>query len=713
MSTVVQATCPGCKKVLRIPAHWLNQAIRCKYCRMVIQARPDGAPAAPPAPPSAPARSAPLPVAEVAAPVPVAAPPAAVPIAGLAAEPGSPFADFDDPDAPPRRRYHRRRSSGWVGLVLGLVLLGGAGGAAYALWPELSKLFEGKPSEQTKIEPGKDRSGKDRSGKDGPRPGPVDPTKPNSDGAFPRRALLVSVHNYLYANPVNYGNLESGGRNFQTLVGRLSEVKGFRIAPTQIAYLSDAAREPVPPVKAVIEETIASFLKGSRPQDRVLLLFAGHGVEVDGKPYLVPIEGELGVAATLIPLEWVYKHLADCKARQKLLVLDVCRFNPARGLERPAGGTMGEKFDLALQKPPPGVQVWASCTRGQQSYEFEDDKINNGLFMDCFYEAAARGVDGTIQKPDDPFPVGPLVDRVNRRMSDELAPYKLAQASRLTGEEPELGAPFDPDADPAPRPGVARADKGRGVAEARLVRALFRELNVPPVKKSQSEGLLRYESLPPFQAKVLDTYPIDNTPSPLRDAIERAQAVLWSISASEPPADLADAVRKFKQSERIQGDVASLPDSFRAPSGAGEMRFKAELENINRGIARVLRVLEEEALPELEKVGAMRDQAPKRWQANYDFMLARVKSQIAYVYEYASMIGQARKELPARDAAIHNGWRLASRDRLQGDSTGRKHGTQASKLLDKIVKEHAGTPWEVLAKREKLTALGLQWMPEK
>ena len=33
------------------------------------------------------------------------------------------------------------------------------------------------------------------------------------------------------------------------------------------------------------------------------------------------------------------------------------------------------------------------------------------------------------------------------------------------------------------------------------------------------------------------------------------------------------------------------------------------------------------------------------------------------------------------------------------------------KLLEKIIKEHPGTPYEVLAKREKLNPLGLAWTP--
>jgi hypothetical protein len=35
----------------------------------------------------------------------------------------------------------------------------------------------------------------------------------------------------------------------------------------------------------------------------------------------------------------------------------------------------------------------------------------------------------------------------------------------------------------------------------------------------------------------------------------------------------------------------------------------------------------------------------------------------------------------------------------------------ARKLFAKIIREHPGTPWEVLAKRDRLTAIGLAWQP--
>ena len=94
-------------------------------------------------------------------------------------------------------------------------------------------------------------------------------------------------------------------------------------------------------------------------------------------------------------------------------------------------------------------------------------------------------------------------------------------------------------------------------------------------------------------------------------------------------------------------------------------------------------------------------------------MLARIQMEYAYLYEYQSMLGSMRKEFPPRDEQLHGGWKLASQSSLQGDSAGKKLATKAKKLLDKIAKDHAGTPWEVLAKREKLTNLGLEWQAAK
>ena len=75
----------------------------------------------------------------------------------------------------------------------------------------------------------------------------------------------------------------------------------------------------------------------------------------------------------------------------------------------------------------------------------------------------------------------------------------------------------------------------------------------------------------------------------------------------------------------------------------------------------------------------MRKDETKRWQVNYDFTVARMEAQIAFLYEFQSMLGQMRKELPPKEAA-HNGWMLASTETLTGDSAGKKMAASSRKI---------------------------------
>ena len=174
---------------------------------------------------------------------------------------------------------------------------------------------------------------------------------------------------------------------------------------------------PVRRPKTVIEKTLTNFLESSRPQDRILVFFIGHAVELGDDVYLAPIEGELDRAETLIPLKWVYEKLAECKARQKVLVLDVNRYNAAFGQERPGSGEMGPKLDALLKAPPAGVQVWSACIAKQDPMRPDDCQM--GVFLDSFshtlVDVMQKNRHGNrIQRGGDPLPLEPYVEWVNR-----------------------------------------------------------------------------------------------------------------------------------------------------------------------------------------------------------------------------------------------------------------------------------------------------------
>src|SRR5262249_38825675 len=114
----------------------------------------------------------------------------------------------------------------------------------------------------------------------------------------------------------------------------------------------------------------------------------------------------------------VYGQLEKCPAQQKLFIVDVGRFDQARGLERPHGGKMSAKTEQALKIPPAGVQVWSACSADQYSYEFDDYAafqgfdVKGGAFLSIFFKMFRDGAGG-IPRPEEPIPVEAMASKVN------------------------------------------------------------------------------------------------------------------------------------------------------------------------------------------------------------------------------------------------------------------------------------------------------------
>ena len=320
--------------------------------------------------------------------------------------------------------------------------------------------------------------------------------------------------------------------------------------------------------------------------------------------------------------------------------------------------------------------------------------------------------------------VGWLVLRGNKDEGKEqerkTADSKRHEVSRPPGSGKPADRPAAKPTDRKPPPrdttgGKPPADPPPGERESpdAIVRGILEEVSVPPLGTGAAGWQPRFEDMPRFSAAALAAYPPDNKPTELRSAVEHARALLWALSPEAPPPELADTVGRLKRSAELSKVSGGLRRAYRAPSGANAERlWKEQIVKDALGAARMVALLEEE-LDSMTKAKGMRAKAPKRWQANYDFIWARLEEQIAHVYEYSSMLGQMRKEFPPLDRKVHGGWSMAPQEKLQGDSTGRKLHKSAQKILDRLVVEYAGTPWEILARRVKLTPVGLEWKPEK
>jgi hypothetical protein len=507
---------------------------------------------------------------------------------------------------------------------------------------------------------------------------------------MPRRVLAITISNYLYFNPVSYG---PRGRDAHSLVTKLA--RGLEVQPTQVFELSDAAPNPPgprPPLKPVVLKAMEDFAATSRAQDRIVLLFTGHAVDIDGEAFLVPLDGEPGVKETLIPLARIFELLATCKARQKILILDVCRFDPARGSERPSSGAMTEAFEAVLAKPPAGVQVWSACSAGEYSYE-ENGLFNSGLFASALVDGLTPGTrDRRLELPARPrtidsIPIAAIRAKVGRWTATDANTYmKRKQTPQLHGSENEAGAVYNPAESAAVAVQFPKVDSDF-FAPREMIQAILRETSQIPPVKAPAAGMqpLRAETFPAFTTKVMKEYAV--VASPLQAAVKKAIAALVEHQGAFQDTFANRNIAQLKvEAKAKQEKLAATQDELAA------------------------------ALAELNGVAEDRKNEPsKRWQAMYDYVKARLLMRLAYVFEYQYMLAEIRTDSLPELQPNHIGWRLASREKMQckGDpgKEAKDRARQARDLLDAIARDHKGTPYEILAKREMVTALGLEWQP--
>lgn len=109
--------------------------------------------------------------------------------------------------------------------------------------------------------------------------------------------------------------------------------------------------------------------------------FAGHGVQVNGRNYIVPIGANLmrdvDAQKNAIDADAVLQSLRDTGAKLNILVLDACRNNPLLATSRSTGAA-GAKTGLAPMRPPEGALVAFATEPGRLASDGKE--TGNGLY---------------------------------------------------------------------------------------------------------------------------------------------------------------------------------------------------------------------------------------------------------------------------------------------------------------------------------------------
>ena len=183
-----------------------------------------------------------------------------------------------------------------------------------------------------------------------------------------RLALVIGNDNY-----AEIAKLQKAGNDARA-IGKTLESLDFAVT---IAV--DTTRREM-------NRAIQDFVNAIQPGDTAMFFYAGHGVEIEGENYLLPVDtpdaagGQAEfISAESIALDDLLGRMRSREARINVIVLDACRNNPFSGKgKRGLGGAQG----LARISAPQGTFVLYSADVGEAALDTlgEGDENPNSVF---------------------------------------------------------------------------------------------------------------------------------------------------------------------------------------------------------------------------------------------------------------------------------------------------------------------------------------------
>lgn len=179
-----------------------------------------------------------------------------------------------------------------------------------------------------------------------------------------RVALVMGNGKYLDMSP-----LPNPANDARALAERLKELGFEVIVQTDLIH-------------AEMLKQLEVFYRRSRGADLALLFYAGHGIRVGGRNYLIPVnalvpDDEAGIYGQAVELEFVVAQMQRA-SKVGLVLLDACRNNP--GLESRLPGVTRDAFrDVRLADALPGgtVLILYATSPGRRALDSVAGKKNS------------------------------------------------------------------------------------------------------------------------------------------------------------------------------------------------------------------------------------------------------------------------------------------------------------------------------------------------
>lgn len=104
--------------------------------------------------------------------------------------------------------------------------------------------------------------------------------------------------------------------------------------------------------------------------------------------------------------------------------------------------------------------------------------------------------------------------------------------------------------------------------------------------------------------------------------------------------------------------------------------------------------------------------AEARWQVAYDLAMGRVLALRARCYGYNLMLAEMKVNPKKFETQGSNRWRLVPSNKVDSGQAVKKMVAKTNDYLNRVIDQHNGTPWQILAEREKGAPLGWEWKEE-
>lgn len=149
--------------------------------------------------------------------------------------------------------------------------------------------------------------------------------------------------------------------------------------------------------KQGMNRIIRKFSKAVRNADVALFFYAGHGVQVNGKNYLAPVNAQLNSEADLdfdmVSLSLILRQMERAK-RTNLVFLDACRDNPLLAdLARSMGATRSASLTRGLARVETGLGTFISFSTQPGNVALDGEGRNSPFTKALLQHIETPGVD--------------------------------------------------------------------------------------------------------------------------------------------------------------------------------------------------------------------------------------------------------------------------------------------------------------------------------